>query len=70
MTVAGQTQALLGSGVVFFSALAFYGMAWAVVAVGVIGLALLITGVIGWCPIQAVLRQMPWNRSRPSPSSR
>lgn len=47
-------RVVIGGGLLAFGALTFSGVGAAVSIV--IGLILLVTGAIGWCPIYAVLR--------------
>jgi len=62
ISVFRQVQIVVGMLIVFFILLGFTGFMLGFALAGMLGAALFMAGVTGWCGMAMLLNRMPWNR--------
>ncbi|WP_435640451.1 rhodanese-like domain-containing protein [Micavibrio aeruginosavorus] len=58
-----QVQMVVGALVVALVVLGFVGLTLGFVLAGILGAALFVAGITGWCGLAMLLRRMPWNHA-------
>jgi len=59
-----QFTMIIGTILILLATLAYNGLTPALVMVALLGAALLIAGVTGWCGLTLLLAKMPWNKAK------
>lgn len=62
LSIFRQVQIIVGGLVAFFTFLGFTGLTPGFVLAGLLGAALFVSGLTGWCGLALILKKMPWNK--------
>lgn len=61
LTVMQQVQMVVGSMVLAGTLISWLATPWGLVLTGIGGAGLLQAGITGICPMESILKKMPWN---------
>ena len=62
MSLFRQVQIIIGGLVAIFVLLGLFGLTLGFVIAGLLGFALFVAGLTGWCGLAMLLSKMPWNK--------
>lgn len=57
-----QVQIIIGGLIAVLVVLGFLGLSFGFIGAGLLGLALFVSGLTGWCGLAMLLSKMPWNK--------
>ncbi|AGH98906.1 rhodanese-like domain-containing protein [Micavibrio aeruginosavorus] len=63
LSIVRQVQMAVGGAVAVLVLFGFLGLTLGFVLAGILGTALFVAGLTGWCGLAMLLRRMPWNRT-------
>jgi rhodanese-related sulfurtransferase len=63
LSIVRQVQMAVGGAVAVLVLFGFLGLTLGFVLAGILGTALFVAGLTGWCGLAMLLRRMPWNRA-------